>query len=170
MNGLIGKKLGMSQIFAADGTLIPVTVIQAGPCTIVQKKPTNAMDILPSSWDLVHGSFSVLLSRLLDTARRPMLPRLPCYESSILTTLISMKLVVRSMLPMSFPPEKLLMSSGRPKGGALLVSLNDMGCQVFPDRAGHTSIFGMVGQLVTALFPVVSSKENEWQGSMATLE
>lgn len=38
MNGLIGKKLGMSQIFAADGTLIPVTVIQAGPCTIVQKK------------------------------------------------------------------------------------------------------------------------------------
>lgn len=41
MNGLIGKKLGMSQIFAADGTLIPVTVIQAGPCTIVQKKNTH---------------------------------------------------------------------------------------------------------------------------------
>src|SRR5262245_19452366 len=38
MNGFIGKKLGMSQIFAADGTLIPVTIIQAGPCTIVQKK------------------------------------------------------------------------------------------------------------------------------------
>jgi large subunit ribosomal protein L3 len=41
MNGLIGKKLGMSQIFAADGTLIPVTIIQAGPCTIVQKKTPN---------------------------------------------------------------------------------------------------------------------------------
>jgi large subunit ribosomal protein L3 len=41
MNGLIGKKLGMSQIFAADGTLVPVTVIQAGPCTIVQKKTTQ---------------------------------------------------------------------------------------------------------------------------------
>ena len=38
MNGLIGKKLGMSQIFAVDGTLVPVTIIQAGPCTIVQKK------------------------------------------------------------------------------------------------------------------------------------
>ena len=38
MNGLIGKKLGMTQIFAADGTLVPVTVIQAGPCTIIQKK------------------------------------------------------------------------------------------------------------------------------------
>ena len=38
MIGLIGKKLGMSQVFAADGTLVPVTVIQVGPCTVVQKK------------------------------------------------------------------------------------------------------------------------------------
>lgn len=38
MIGLIGKKLGMTQVFAPDGTLVPVTVIQAGPCTVVQKK------------------------------------------------------------------------------------------------------------------------------------
>jgi large subunit ribosomal protein L3 len=38
MIGLIGKKLGMSQIFGADGSLVPVTVIQTGPCTVVQKK------------------------------------------------------------------------------------------------------------------------------------
>lgn len=37
-NGLIGKKLGMTQIFADDGTRIPVTVVQAGPCVVVQKK------------------------------------------------------------------------------------------------------------------------------------
>jgi len=36
--GLIGKKLGMTQIFAQDGTIIPVTVVQAGPCRVVQKK------------------------------------------------------------------------------------------------------------------------------------
>ena len=35
---ILGKKLGMSQVFAADGTMIPVTVIEAGPCTVVQKK------------------------------------------------------------------------------------------------------------------------------------
>ena len=35
---IIGKKLGMSQIFTADGTVIPVTVIEAGPCPVVQKK------------------------------------------------------------------------------------------------------------------------------------
>lgn len=38
MIGLIGKKVGMSQVFAPDGTLVPVTVIETGPCTVVQKK------------------------------------------------------------------------------------------------------------------------------------
>lgn len=36
--GIIGKKLGMTQIFTENGALIPVTVIEAGPCTVVQKK------------------------------------------------------------------------------------------------------------------------------------
>lgn len=35
---IIGKKVGMSQIFSADGKVIPVTVIEAGPCVVVQKK------------------------------------------------------------------------------------------------------------------------------------
>ena len=35
---IIGKKLGMSQIFTADGTVIPVTVVEAGPCPVVQVK------------------------------------------------------------------------------------------------------------------------------------
>jgi large subunit ribosomal protein L3 len=38
MNGLIGRKLGMTQVFAEDGTVTPVTVIQAGPCPVIQIK------------------------------------------------------------------------------------------------------------------------------------
>ncbi|HKA32655.1 MAG TPA: 50S ribosomal protein L3 [Candidatus Binatia bacterium] len=38
MNGLLGKKIGMTQVFGADGTVVPVTVIQTGPCIVVQKK------------------------------------------------------------------------------------------------------------------------------------
>jgi len=38
VNGILGKKLGMTQIFTESGVRIPVTVIQAGPCTVVQKK------------------------------------------------------------------------------------------------------------------------------------
>ena len=36
--GLIGKKLGMTQIFDEKGNVIPVTLIEAGPCAVVQKK------------------------------------------------------------------------------------------------------------------------------------
>ena len=38
MTGLIGKKIGMTQVFSADGSVVPVTVIQTGPCVVVQKK------------------------------------------------------------------------------------------------------------------------------------
>ena len=38
---IIGKKVGMSQIFDEAGHIIPVTVIEAGPCTVVQKKTTE---------------------------------------------------------------------------------------------------------------------------------
>lgn len=39
--GILGKKVGMTQVFTADGTVIPVTVIEAGPCVVLQKKDDN---------------------------------------------------------------------------------------------------------------------------------
>ena len=36
--GLVGKKLGMTQLFDANGNVVPVTVIEAGPCVVAQKK------------------------------------------------------------------------------------------------------------------------------------
>src|SRR5947207_15735407 len=41
IEGFIGKKVGMTQVFAEDGALVPVTVIQAGPCLVVQKKTAD---------------------------------------------------------------------------------------------------------------------------------
>ena len=38
---ILGKKLGMTQLFNEDGVMIPVTVIEAGPCVVVQKKTTE---------------------------------------------------------------------------------------------------------------------------------
>ena len=38
---IIGKKLGMTQIFAENGAVVPVTVIEAGPCVVTQKKTTE---------------------------------------------------------------------------------------------------------------------------------
>lgn len=38
MNGILAKKVGMTQTYAADGQRIPVTVLEAGPCVVLQKK------------------------------------------------------------------------------------------------------------------------------------
>lgn len=44
VTGIIGRKIGMTQIFAEDGTVTPVTVIKAGPCVVVQKKSASGKD------------------------------------------------------------------------------------------------------------------------------
>ncbi len=36
--GILGKKIGMTQVFTPEGLVVPVTVIEAGPCTVLQKK------------------------------------------------------------------------------------------------------------------------------------
>jgi large subunit ribosomal protein L3 len=41
MQGILGKKLGMTQIYLDDGSAVPVTVVQAGPCVVVQRKTTE---------------------------------------------------------------------------------------------------------------------------------
>ena len=38
VTGLIGKKVGMTQLFGEDGTVQPATVLKAGPCVVVQSK------------------------------------------------------------------------------------------------------------------------------------
>jgi len=42
VTGLIGKKVGMTQLFAADGTVQPATVLRAGPCVVVQAKTVES--------------------------------------------------------------------------------------------------------------------------------
>src|SRR5688572_5269304 len=41
VTGIIGKKLGMTQLFAADGTVQPATVLRAGPCVVAQVKTVD---------------------------------------------------------------------------------------------------------------------------------
>jgi large subunit ribosomal protein L3 len=41
VKGILGKKIGMTQVFAEDGKVIPVTVLKAGPCVVVQRKTTE---------------------------------------------------------------------------------------------------------------------------------
>ena len=62
--GIIGKKLGMTQIFDENGLVIPVTVIEAGPCYVVQKK-TTATD----GYEAVQLGFEDLREKLVNKPR-----------------------------------------------------------------------------------------------------
>ena len=53
---ILGKKLGMTQVFSQDGKVFPVTVILAGPCTVIQKKTVenDGYDALKVSFDPIR--------------------------------------------------------------------------------------------------------------------
>ncbi len=54
IQGLIGKKVGMTQVFTDDGRVIPVTVIKAGPCLVIQKKIKQHNDHMKVQLGLVE--------------------------------------------------------------------------------------------------------------------
>ena len=64
IKGIIGKKVGMTQIFDENGNVIPVTVIEAGPCTVVQKKTAEGKD----GYDAVQLGFVDVAEKKLTKA------------------------------------------------------------------------------------------------------
>ena len=55
---IVGKKIGMTQVFTEDGRLVPVTVIEAGPCTVVQTKNVES-----DGYDAVQVGFGDLTEK-----------------------------------------------------------------------------------------------------------
>jgi large subunit ribosomal protein L3 len=63
MTGLIGKKVGMTQFYNAEGNVIPVTVVQTGPCVVVQKK-----DSAKEGYSALQVGFGVTKSQRVNKA------------------------------------------------------------------------------------------------------
>ena len=63
--GLIGKKLGMTQVFVKGGELVPVTVILSGPCTVVQKRTSET-----DGYSAVQLGFGEAKTQRLSKAER----------------------------------------------------------------------------------------------------
>ena len=63
--GIIGKKIGMTQIFDEKGNVIPVTVIEAGPCVVAQKKTTEK-----DGYDAVQLGFMDVKEKHLTKAEK----------------------------------------------------------------------------------------------------
>lgn len=77
MKAILGTKLGMTQILAEDGTLMPVTLLQAGPCTITQIK-TNETDGYSSVQVALDGGKNVskALKGHVAKASKELMPRI----------------------------------------------------------------------------------------------
>ena len=59
--GIIGRKIGMTQIFDENGLVIPVTVIEAGPCVVAQVKTVET-----DGYDAVQLGFGEVKARRLN--------------------------------------------------------------------------------------------------------
>jgi large subunit ribosomal protein L3 len=61
MKGILGKKLGMTQVFTEDGRLIPVTVVEAGPARVIQKKEKDidGYDALQMGFEMIRKEKNV---------------------------------------------------------------------------------------------------------------
>ena len=82
VKGIIGKKVGMTQLFDENGKVIPVTVIEAGPCTVVQKKTVESDGYQAVQLGFGEVSAKKVNRQLQVTSRRQMLPpRRPCASS-----------------------------------------------------------------------------------------
>lgn len=62
---ILGKKVGMTQMFLSDGTMIPVTVIEAGPCPVVQKKTVEN-----DGYSSIQVGFSELREKLANKPQK----------------------------------------------------------------------------------------------------
>jgi len=65
MAGLIGKKVGVTQVFGADGGVVPVTVIETGPCVVIQKK-----EIQRDGYSALQVGFGHKKSRRVNRAQQ----------------------------------------------------------------------------------------------------
>ena len=72
LNGLLARKMGMTQIFQDDGTVLPVTVTQAGPMTVVQKKTKDK-----DGCDHVQVGFEEIPERKLNKPAKPEMVNAP---------------------------------------------------------------------------------------------
>lgn len=64
MKGILGKKVGMTQVFDSTGRVVPVTVIEAGPCLVTQRKTTGR-----DGYSAIQLGFGEVVARKLNRPR-----------------------------------------------------------------------------------------------------
>ena len=71
---IIGKKIGMTQLFDENGNIVPVTVVEAGPCVVVQRKTTEN-----DGYEAVQIGFGAVSDKRLTKALRGHFAKAVCH-------------------------------------------------------------------------------------------
>jgi len=76
MKGILGKKIGMTQVFNEEGNLVPVTVIEAGPCKVIQlkEKDRDGYEALQLGYDVIKKEKNVTKPMLGHFKKASVLP------------------------------------------------------------------------------------------------
>ncbi|MEA1926958.1 MAG: 50S ribosomal protein L3 [Candidatus Auribacterota bacterium] len=132
MAGLLGRKLGMSQIFTEDGNVIPVTVVQAGPCLV--------LEVLPEKGALKVGFEDIKEARM----KKPQLGyfkktgvSLRRYIREIAFEDISSYEPGNEIRTDLFQPGDYVDVTGRSKGRGFSGMIKRWGASRFPESHGH---------------------------------
>ncbi len=75
MKGIIGKKVGMTQLFNDSGMVVPVTVIEAGPCYVTQVKTVDT-----DGYNAVQLGFEEVAERKLTKGEKGHLSKVGCAD------------------------------------------------------------------------------------------
>ncbi|HPR17124.1 MAG TPA: 50S ribosomal protein L3 [Candidatus Cloacimonadota bacterium] len=151
MIGLIGKKIGMTQVFNSNGEVIPVTVIKAGPCRVVDRKTKDK-----DGYDAVQLGFEEVDEKKVS---KPVLGHLKKHNSPAFKYLREFRLKVYKdieegeMLDVSmFTENEILQISGTSKGKGFQGVMKRHGFHGFKVSHGVHESFrgpGSIGQCAT---------------------
>lgn len=92
MKGILGKKIGMTQVFTAEGNVVPVTVIEAGPNVVLQKKDQENDGYEAVQLGFVDKKEKIRLSLLKAMRRKPIRLLSATFVKFAVSTSANMKL------------------------------------------------------------------------------
>jgi len=164
MIGLIGKKLGMTQVFSADGALVPVSVLQVGPCTVLQKKTVQK-----DGYTAVQLGFDTCKPQ---RANKPLLGHCKAAGSGPFTALREFRVedaddyeVGKELtIAQVFQPGELVDVIGRTKGRGYSGVMRRHGMSGFPGTHGTHEYFRHGGSIGNRSFPGRISKGKRMAG------
>jgi large subunit ribosomal protein L3 len=163
--GLIGKKLGMTRIFADDGTAVPATVIEVGPCPVIQKKVKEK-----DGYNAIQVGFDPTASHRLNKPSRGHQLKADCgfyrYLNEFRTEDIDGYEVGQNITADIFTPGERIDVRGTSKGHGFSGPMKRWNFAGAPASHGHEKVHRSTGGIGQCAYPGKVFKGKKMAGQM----